>query len=1021
MAVAGCTHGALTVEPGVSEELARERSERISGLSYRLFFDIPERLEEPCSGTVSIGFELKGTAPLQLDFRPQSVQDLSVNGTPAPVKWKSEHILLEGLREGHNELRLSFAPEDAPLNRHEDYLYTLLVPERARTLFPCFDQPDLKARFALELELPDAWEAVANGPLEADGSRDAAGTSEAGGSREGTPGANGSKSAEAGGTPEAGGSREVAGTPGANGGRNSDGGMNAAGTQNAGGSSEAAGTQNTCGSLASGRKRLRFAPTEPISTYLFAFAAGRWETATFERNGAPMRILYRETDPAKLAQLPEIHRQICFALDWMEEFTAIGMPFPKYDCVIVPGFQFGGMEHPGAIFYSESRMFLSNAPTDADRCSRIDLIAHETAHLWFGDAVTQRWFNDVWTKEVFANYFAAQVSRPLFPDIDFRTKDFRNFNIPAYAEDRSAGSNPIRQQLDNLQDAGLVYGNIVYDKAPVVMRMLADTLGADAFRAGMREYLGTFMGGNASWPELIGILDSHTDADLAAWSHRWVEEKGMPEHPETDGLPNLDALGYGYYPMSERALQEALQVRLPKPHERLSNLANLYENMLHGRVEPLRVADSIFRLLRTEDNDLVAAAALSYLSDIWHLSGNRTHIEDGLLEHTGSGTGESGFRSKWRKGRVGVSLPLQAHAGVRAKMGQNDATPTNVCRGKSTGASPDPVSIQGQDCTSELLRREDKDLVASSALSYLSDIWHLSGNRTHIEDGLLELVRNGRGDGGGRSNGSADLDGGDARALKEGDGSVERRKESGGERTGGSAGWDGEDGGGRSEGVSPQIRLQAFRILMHIATRPETTEALYQLWARHASQSGHTLPEAGRNGGALAEKYFSGLALAEEDYTSLAFELAIRLPERYGQIGGRQRGLIENADRRSRFDFVFPAAHPSQAVRDSVFRSLLSPENRTTEPWVQQSLRLLNHPLRQKEALGYIVPGLDELQEIQRTGDIFFPKNWAVALLSGHDSPEAASLVRSWLSAHPDYPPLLRNKLLQASDRLLRQ
>ena len=597
----------------------------------------------------------------------------------------------------------------------------------------------------------------------------------------------------------------------------------------------------------------------------------------------------------------------------------------------------------------------------------------------------------------------------------------------------------------------------------------------------MREYLGTFMGGNASWPELIGILDSHTDADLASWSHRWVEEKGMPEHPESDGLPNLDALGYGYYPMSERALQEALQVRLPKPHERLSNLANLYENMLHGRVEPLRVADSIFRLLRTEDNDLVAAAALSYLSDIWHLSGNRTHIEDGLLEHTGSGTGESGFRSKWRKGRVGVSLPLQAHAGVRAKMGQNDATPTNVCRGKSTGASPDPVSIQGQDCTSELLRREDKDLVASSALSYLSDIWHLSGNRTHIEDGLLELVRNGRGDGGGRSNGSADLDGGDARALKEGDGSVERRKESGGERTGGSAGWDGEDGGGRSEGVSPQIRLQAFRILMHIATRPETTEALYQLWARHASQSGHTLPEAGRNGGALAEgsrsddarsevdrnggtlaedskndgalaedskndgalvedsksdgarsevgrnggalaeKYFAGLALAEEDYTSLAFELAIRLPERYGQIGGRQRGLIENADRRARFDFVFPAAHPSQAVRDSVFRSLLSPENRTTEPWVQQSLRLLNHPLRQREALGYIVPGLDELQEIQRTGDIFFPKNWAVALLSGHDSPEAASLVRSWLSAHPDYPPLLRNKLLQASDRLLRQ
>lgn len=85
-----------------------------------------------------------------------------------------------------------------------------------------------------------------------------------------------------------------------------------------------------------------------------------------------------------------------------------------------------------------------------------------------------------------------------------------------------------------------------------------------------------------------------------------------------------------------------------------------------------------------------------------------------------------------------------------------------------------------------------------------------------------------------------------------------------------------------------------------------------------------------------------------------------------------------------------------------------------------ESLRFLNHPLRQKEALDYLVPALDELQEIQRTGDIFFPKNWIVATLSGHDSPEAAALVRGWLDAHPDYPTLLKNKILQAADPLLR-
>ncbi len=759
LVIAGCHGPSARVETGVSLELAQERAQRITHVSYNLSFTIPSRADEPCAGTVTIGFDLEGKGPVQLDFRPQTVQSLTVNGAEKPVNWQKEHIVVEGLMPGHNELRLCFTPEDSPLNRHEDYLYTLLVPERARTLFPCFDQPDLKARFGLELTIPENWVAVANGALVKE-------------------------------------------------------------------------------TVADGRKLLQFAETQPISTYLFAFTAGRWQMAAFYRGDAPMHIYYRETDPAKVAQLPEIHRKICFALDWMEDFTGISMPFPKYDCVIVPGFQFGGMEHPGAILFSDKRMFLGEAPTDADRCSRIDLIAHETAHLWFGDAVTMRWFNDVWTKEVFANYFAAQISRPLFPDIDFRTKDFRSFNIPAYSEDRSAGSTPIRQQLNNLQDAGLVYGNIVYDKAPVVMRMLADTLGTEAFRAGMQEYLHTYLGGNAAWPELIGILDSHTGADLEAWSYRWVEAKGMPEYPESDGFPNLSALGYGYYPMTADALEKALTVRLPAPHERLSNLANLYENMLHGRVEPLRVAASIGQLLEGEDNALVAASALGYLGDIWRLGGHPKEVEDLLLS-----------------------------------LAQRADTPS-------------------------------------------------------------------------------------------------------------------------------QLRLEAFRSLMHVFSREETAEALYALWSERTP--------------------WPGLILSEDDYTTLTCELALRFPDRYQRLYTSQRNHIDNADRRKRLDFIFPAVHPSSRIRDAKFASLLEPENRITEPWALDALRLLNHPLRQEEALKYIVPALDELQEIQYTGDIFFPKNWCVALLSGHSSPEAAAIVRSWLDAHPDYSPLLRNKLLQAADRLLR-
>ena len=91
--------------------------------------------------------------------------------------------------------------------------------------------------------------------------------------------------------------------------------------------------------------------------------------------------------------------------------------------------------------------------------------------MWFGDLVTMAWFDDVWTKEVFANWFAAQITRPLFPEVDAPLSDFKRFNLTAYEEDRTAGSNAIKQVLPNLSDAGLIYGNIVYDKAPVVMDM----------------------------------------------------------------------------------------------------------------------------------------------------------------------------------------------------------------------------------------------------------------------------------------------------------------------------------------------------------------------------------------------------------------------------------------------------------------------------------------------------------------------------------------------------------------------
>jgi len=139
-----------------------------------------------------------------------------------------------------------------------------------------------------------------------------------------------------------------------------------------------------------------------------------------------------------------------------------------------------------------------------------------------------RWFNDVWMKEVFANFMAAKIVNPSFPDVNHPLR-FLLSNYPsAYQVDRTAGANPIRQTLANLTEAGQLYGAIIYQKAPIVMRQLELILGETTFRDGLREYLKRYAFGNATWTDLIRVLDARTPVNLAAWSHAWVEERGRP-------------------------------------------------------------------------------------------------------------------------------------------------------------------------------------------------------------------------------------------------------------------------------------------------------------------------------------------------------------------------------------------------------------------------------------------------------------------------------------------------------------
>jgi len=596
----------IAVKPGVSAELAAYRKAVICRPAYSLALHVPPRKEEPITASGSISFYLKeNKQPLQLDFKEktESLQELRVNGRPADIIHQEEHLLIPTryLKKGANRIDIRFIAGNLSLNRNADYLYTLLVPDRARTVFPVFDQPDLKAAFQLTLTVPKDWKALANGPL-----------------------------------------------------------------------LDTTLTEQT--------KTYRFGPSDTISTYLFSFAAGRFAHEYRRVAGTPMHFYHRETDPAKLRHsLEPIFNLHGDALAFLQDYTRIPYPFQKFDFVAIPDFQYGGMEHVGAIQYKAASLFLDEGATKDQQLARANLIAHETAHMWFGDLVTMTWFDDVWMKEVFANFIADKITQVSLRASNERLKFLVDHFPAAYGVDRTAGANPIRQPLDNLQEAGSLYGAIIYHKAPVMMRQLERLMGPEQLQAGLREYLRTYAFANATWPDLIALLDARTATDLQAWNQVWVNEAGRPlftydlqiregkiqelvlRQQAEDGsdrlwpqlfevalvypdrvkeltvnmkqarlalaeavgeaepdfiLFNSTGQGYGVFPVDERMFSGLYA--LQDPVARASTYINLYENMLNSReVKPRQLLTLYRQGLAAEKEELNLKLLTGQLGDIY--------------------------------------------------------------------------------------------------------------------------------------------------------------------------------------------------------------------------------------------------------------------------------------------------------------------------------------------------------------------------------------------------------------------
>ncbi len=834
-------------QPGVTRDLAERRASMITDVRYEVTLAIPSERAQPIAGTVTTRFDLASTGEaVVFDFAQSAEHVRAVRRGDEAIAYEvgNEHLTVARgvLEPGPQAVTIDFVAGDGSLNRNDDYLYTLFVPDRARVALPLFDQPDLKARISLTLEVPADWQAIANGAL----------------------------------------------------------------------------SEHT---IEGDRATFVFDESDPIPTYLLAFAAGRFEVVEAEREGRTLRLLHRETDTAKVARnLDTIFDLHATALSWLEDYTGIDYPFQKFGFVAMPAFQYGGMEHPGAIFYRARSLFLDETATQAQQLGRASVIAHETAHMWFGNLVTMEWFNDVWMKEVFANFMAAKIVNPSFPDVNHDLRFLHAHYPSAYGVDRTPGANPIRQPLENLDEAGSLYGAIIYQKAPIVMKHLELLMGEETFRDGLREYLDGHRYGNATWPDLVEVMDARTGDDLTEWSDIWVNEPGRPtvtarvESQAAGEVTRLvvsqaDPAGGG------RLWNQRMEVVL---------------GWADGSVRRVPVH------LREADNEVAGAAGFPR--------------PDYVLAN-GGGIGYGNFELDARSRDF-----LLQHLADLPEAQLRAIAMLSLYDGLLDG-DVDPATLAWVALDAAI--RDEDELNAQRFLStFESTWWRLLSPDQHLSTETWSKVP------------------GTAAAV------AETRL------------WE------RMQ-AAPQARQKAafFNTFRSIVRTPDAIDRLRDIWSAEAAP---------------------GLPLSENDLTGLAEALAVRGVQDAEALLDAQLERIDNPDRRARFTFVRPALSADVAVRDALFERLKVAANREHEPWVLSALGHLHHPLRAHESERYIQPSLDLLEEVQRTGDIFFPLGWLSRTLGGHSTESAATTVETFLAEHPDLPARLRGKLLQAADPLFR-
>jgi puromycin-sensitive aminopeptidase len=317
----------------------------------------------------------------------------------------------------------------------------------ARRAFPCWDEPDFKARFAITLYIDDDLHAVSNAAIVAD-------------------------------------------------------------------------------EVLDGQRRVRFAETMTMSTYLVAFIVGPLEvTEPIDVAGTPLRLL---CPPGKL-HLTAFGLEVAeFSLTYLADYFDLPYPGDSMDLVAIPDFAFGAMENLGCVTFRETLLLADpDHATQGELQNVVDVIAHELAHMWFGDLVTMKWWNGIWLNEAFATFMELKVTDAFRPEWE-RWVSFGLARSTAFDTDALRTTRPIEYPVVSPADAEGMFDVLTYEKGAAVVRMLEQYLGDVEFRAGIRKYMANHQYGNTETTDLWDAIEEASGAPVRRIMDSWIFQGGFP-------------------------------------------------------------------------------------------------------------------------------------------------------------------------------------------------------------------------------------------------------------------------------------------------------------------------------------------------------------------------------------------------------------------------------------------------------------------------------------------------------------